>query len=118
MVRISRNYNCRFYDYTKQTADVTSRKTKHVSDIAQNTVTVSQNGVRLVNETIAGINRIREQMESIAETIIKLSEHNQAISEIIATVDDISEQSNLLAVNAAIEAAKAGEQGKGSVILA
>ena len=105
-------------DEIKQTADVTSRKTKHVSDIAQNTVTVSQNGVRLVNETIDGINRIREQMESVTENILKLSEHSQAISEIIATVDDIAEQSNLLAVNAAIEAAKVGEHGKGFIIVA
>lgn len=102
----------------KQTANVTSQKTRHVSDIAQNAVSVSQNGARLVNETIAGINRIREQMEYIAETIVKLSEHNQAISEIIASVDDIAEQSNLLAVNAAIEAAKVGEHGKGFIIVA
>ena len=102
----------------RQTANVTSQKTRQVSDIAQNAVSVSQNGARLVNETIDGISRIREQMEYIAETIVKLSEHNQAISEIIATVDDIAEQSNLLAVNAAIEAAKAGEQGKGFIIVA
>ncbi len=102
----------------RQTANVTSQKTRHVSDIAQNAVSVSRNGARLVNETIDGISRIREQMGYIAETIVKLSEHNQAISEIIATVDDIAEQSNLLAVNAAIEAAKAGEQGKGFIIVA
>ncbi|MBI5756265.1 MAG: methyl-accepting chemotaxis protein [Nitrospirae bacterium] len=102
----------------RQTANVTSQKARQVSDIAQNAVTVSQNGARLVNETVEGINKIREQMEYIAETIVKLSEHNQAIGEIIAAVDDIAEQSNLLAVNAAIEAAKVGEQGKGFIIVA
>jgi methyl-accepting chemotaxis protein len=49
---------------------------------------------------------------------VKLAEHNQAIGEIIAAVDDIAEQANLLAVNASIEASKAGEHGKGFMIVA
>jgi len=57
-------------------------------------------------------------MESIAESIVRLSEQSQAIGEIIATVNDLAEQSNLLAVNAAIEATKVGEQGKGFVVVA
>ncbi|MDO8706310.1 MAG: methyl-accepting chemotaxis protein, partial [Sulfuricaulis sp.] len=53
-----------------------------------------------------------------AESIVRLSEQSQAIGEIIATVNDLAEQSNLLAVNAAIEANKAGEQGKGFAVVA
>lgn len=102
----------------KQTALVASQKSKHVSEISQKAVQVSQSGERSVNETIEGINQIHEQMEYIAETIVRLSEHNQAIGEIIATVDDLAEQSNLLAVNASIEASKAGEYGKGFIIVA
>jgi methyl-accepting chemotaxis protein len=60
----------------------------------------------------------QDQMGSIAASIVRLSEQNQAIGEIIATVSDLAEQSNLLAVNAAIEAAKAGEQGKGFAVVA
>lgn len=102
----------------KQTANVSSQKAKHVSEIAQNAAQVSQDGSRLVNETVEGINRIMEQMEYTAEAIVKLSEHNQAIGDIIATVDDLAEQTNLLSVNASIEAAKAGEYGKGFIVVA
>ena len=102
----------------KQAATVSNQKVKRVTEVAHNAVQVSKTGENLVNETIEGINRIKGQMEYIAETIIKLSEHNQAISEIIASVDDLAEQSNLLAVNAAIEATKVGEQGKGFIVVA
>jgi methyl-accepting chemotaxis protein len=102
----------------KQTANVSSQKAKHVSEIALGAAQVSQNGTRLVKDTLEGITNIREQVEYIAETIVKLAEHNQAIGEIIAAVDDIAEQANLLAVNASIEASKAGEHGKGFMIVA
>src|SRR2546429_5481422 len=61
---------------------------------------------------------IRGQMSSIAESILSLSAQSQAIGAIIASVDDLAAQSKLLAVNAAIEAAKAGEQGKGFAVVA
>ena len=62
--------------------------------------------------------RIRQQVESIADSMMRLSEQTQAIGQIIATVDDIAVQSNLLAVNASIEAARAGEHGKGFMAVA
>jgi methyl-accepting chemotaxis protein len=102
----------------KQTAQVASQKAKSVMDGAQRSVQISQTGRKSVEETVAGMNRIREQMELIAGSIVRLSEQSQAIGEIIATVNDLAEQSNLLAVNAAIEAAKAGEQGKGFAVVA
>ena len=62
--------------------------------------------------------RIQGQMTSIAESIVRMSDQSQAIGEITSVVNDLTEQSNLLAVNAAIEAAKAGEQGKGFAVVA
>jgi len=102
----------------KQTAQLSSQKAKYVMDSAQKSTQASQAGKKAVEETLAGMQRIQEQMESVAASIVKLSEQSQAIGEIIATVNDLAEQSNLLAVNAAIEAAKAGEQGKGFAVVA
>lgn len=102
----------------KQTAQMASQKARNVSDSAQKAAQVSQSGRKSVEEAMQGMQRIQEQMESIAESIVRLSEQSQAIGEIIATVNDLAEQSNLLAVNAAIEANKAGEQGKGFVVVA
>jgi methyl-accepting chemotaxis protein len=102
----------------KQTTDVSSQKAKHVAELGQKSVEISQTGLKSIEDTINGMNHIKEQVESIADMVVRLSEQSQAIGEIIATVNDLAEQSNLLAVNASIEAAKAGEQGKGFAVVA
>ena len=64
------------------------------------------------------MNLIKTQMESIGETVVRLSDQSRAIEDIIASVQDLADQSNLLAVNASIEAARAGDQGKGFAVVA
>jgi methyl-accepting chemotaxis protein len=102
----------------RQAARLSSDKAKIVSNNAQRVAQVSQSGQKAVEDTAAGMLRIRDQMESIAQTIIRLSEQSQSIGGIIASVTDLADQSNLLAVNAAIEAARAGDQGKGFAVVA
>jgi methyl-accepting chemotaxis protein len=102
----------------RQTAQVASEKARYVADSAQRAAQISETGRKATENVSSGMNRIREQMAAIAASMVRLSEQNQAIGQIIATVEDLAAQSNLLAVNAAIEAAKAGEHGKGFGVVA
>lgn len=102
----------------KQTSQHSSKKARVVSEEALKSAGIARDGKRAVDETIEDMSGIRTQMEAIAESILSLSAQSQAIGEIIATVDDLAAQSKLLAVNAAIEAAKAGDEGKGFAVVA
>ncbi|QWV95621.1 methyl-accepting chemotaxis protein [Geomonas oryzisoli] len=98
------------------------------SDIAQNCVRAAEasrqssasadQGGQVVQETIAGMVRIAERVRESAGTVESLGARSEQIGDIIATIEDIADQTNLLALNAAIEAARAGEQGRGFAVVA
>lgn len=102
----------------KQTTHVAADKASYVSETASRVSSISDEGTKATREAVSGMNHIKAEMTALAESIVKLSSQTQSIGEIISTVSDLAEQSNLLAVNAAIEAAKAGEFGKGFAVVA
>lgn len=100
------------------TVTQTAERAESVAKVAQRSVEVSQQGQQAVRESVDGMQMIRHQVEAIAENILALSEKTQQIGQIIASVNDIAEQSKVLALNASIEAARAGEEGKSFAVVA
>lgn len=101
-----------------QAAEQAAEGAKSVGASVGRTAEIGRTGRKAVEESIAGMGQVREQVESNSANIGALAEHAQAIVEIIASVNDIAEQTHLLALNAAIEAARAGEHGKGFSVVA
>ena len=102
----------------RQASQLSSEKASKITDNAQQTAYVTQTGIDAVGKTIEVMRVVQHHMETIANTIVRLSEQSQQIGGIIASVNDVADQSTLLAVNAAIEASKAGEHGKGFTVVA
>jgi methyl-accepting chemotaxis protein len=95
-----------------------SKNAGDASDAAQGAADTAGSGGDVVSQTISGMQRIADTVRSSAESISKLASSADQIGEIIGVIDDIADQTNLLALNAAIEAARAGEQGRGFAVVA
>lgn len=102
----------------RATVTETAERAQSVAETAQFSVDISRNGTEAVQETIEAMELIRRRVEDIADNILVLSEHTQQIGEIIATVNNLADQSRMLALNASVEAARAGEEGKGFAVVA
>ena len=101
-----------------QTAEQATQRARAVADSAQRAAELGKTGRRVVDDSVAGMQQVREQVESIGRSILSLADQAQAIGEIITAVNDIAEQTNLLALNAAVEAARAGDAGRGFSVVA
>lgn len=95
-----------------------ARSAQQMAMTAQQAAAVAQTGGKAVEQTITCMGRIQEQVRASSERVMELGRKGQEIGAIIQTIDQISEQTNLLALNAAIEAARAGEHGKGFAVVA
>jgi methyl-accepting chemotaxis protein len=95
-----------------------SDRAKQVAAAAEAVSTASVTGLESVRSTNSTMEGIREQAEAVAENVISLSEKTQAVGEIIASVNEIAERSHLLALNASIQAAAAGEHGRSFSVVA
>lgn len=102
----------------KATSNQTLEKAKMLGEMAERTRREGEQGSSAVQEAIAGMEAVRARVESIAQTILALSEQTQQIGEITSVVTNLAQQSKMLALNASIEAAKAGEAGKGFAVVA